>query len=128
VHEMSIVQTLLEQVSSEVEASGHVGRVTGLHLVIGRLSGVHVDSIRFAFELLAPNSIAHDAQLTIDQPPALLCCDECRAEREIQELYANCPACGSSHVTIRGGQQLLLQSIELDEVSGQGESGQGNGP
>ena len=114
-HEMSIVQTLLEQVQSEVEKSGHSGRVVGLHLVIGRLSGVHVDAIRFAFELLAPESIACNAELVVDQPKAQLCCQACAATQDIEELHSSCPSCGASDVTIQGGQDLLLQSIELED-------------
>ena len=114
-HEMSIVQALLDQIQIEVEKSGHMGRVMGLHLVIGRLSGVHVDSIRFAFELLSPETIAQDAELTIDQPKALLCCQACEKQQEIEELHANCPSCGAANVTIQGGQDLLLQTIELED-------------
>jgi hydrogenase nickel incorporation protein HypA/HybF len=114
-HEMSIVQALLEQVQSEVEKSGHDGRVMALHLVIGRLSGVHVESIRFAFELLGPDSIARDAELVIDEPKAELACRNCHSRHAIDELHANCPACGSDDVAITGGQQLLLQSIELED-------------
>jgi hydrogenase nickel incorporation protein HypA/HybF len=115
VHEMSIVQTLLEQVQSEVEKSGQQGRVVSLHLVIGRLSGVHVDSIRLGFELLSPNSIADGATLCIDQPRARSHCDTCGAQPEIEEIVDHCPACGQADITIRGGQELLLQSIELED-------------
>ncbi|MFW6169443.1 MAG: hydrogenase maturation nickel metallochaperone HypA [Planctomycetota bacterium] len=112
---MSIVQTLLEQVESEVQGAGHGGPVLSVHLVIGRLSGVHVDAIRFAFELLAPDSIARDAELVVDEPRAVLCCHACCFEREIEELHARCTRCGSPDVTIRGGKELLLQSIELED-------------
>ncbi len=114
-HEMSIVQALLEQVQSEVERARHAGRVVRLHLVIGRLSGVHVDSIRFAFELLSPDSIACGAELQIDQPRAALSCQQCQSDQDIDELILICPRCGSNQVTIHGGQQLLLQSIELED-------------
>lgn len=114
-HEMSIVESVLDQVRSEVEQAGQSGRVVGLHLVIGRLSGVHADSIRFAFELLAPESIAAGAQLTIDQPRARLHCRCCATEHEIEELAVVCPHCGDSRVTILGGQELMLQSIDLEE-------------
>ena len=114
-HEMSIVQALLEQVQTEIEKSGFSGSVQSLHLVIGRLSGVHVDSIRFAFELLAPDSIASGAELLIDEPKAQVCCESCGVCRATEELIANCPACGGNNVTIRGGQELLLQSIELED-------------
>jgi hydrogenase nickel incorporation protein HypA/HybF len=115
---MAIVETLLDQVRVEVAQSGHAGRVVGLHLVIGRLSGVHADSIRFAFELLSPDSIAAGAQLTIDQPRARCHCRHCAAEVEIDELTVLCPRCGDGRVTIVGGQELVLESIDLaDEPS-----------
>ena len=114
-HEMSIVQALLEQVQLEIEESGHRGRVVSLHLAIGRLSGVHVDAFRLAFELLSPDSIAHDAKLAIEEPHALLSCRECDQEAPIEELSASCPNCGSANVSIRGGQELVLQSIELED-------------
>jgi hydrogenase nickel incorporation protein HypA/HybF len=115
VHELSIVQALLEQVETEVEKSGHRGRVVSLHLVIGRMSGVHVDALKFGFELLSPDSIAAGARLVIDQPRARCRCESCRAEAEVDGLVTACPACGSGDIVIRGGQELLLQSIELEE-------------
>lgn len=116
-HEMSIVQTLLEQIESEVERSGHTGRILSVHLVVGRLSGVHVDSLRFAFELLSPDTAVGDAELTIDQPRAELACQDCHTVHPTDELASHCPNCGSAHVLIQGGQQLLLQSIELEDES-----------
>ena len=114
-HEMSIVQALLEQVQTEVEKSGQSGRVVSLHLVIGRLSGVHVDSIRFGFELLSPGSIAQGAALCIEQPKARCHCAACGAQPEIDEIVVSCPVCGEADIAIRGGQELLLQSIELED-------------
>jgi hydrogenase nickel incorporation protein HypA/HybF len=115
VHEMSIVQALLDQVQTEVEQSGQPGRVVSLHLVIGRLSGVHVDSIRFGFELLSPSSIADGATLCIEQPKSCCHCGACGAQSEIDEMVVCCPACGDADITIRGGQELLLQSIDLED-------------
>ena len=60
-HEVSIVEALIEQVGEEVERAGASGRVTRLALSIGQLSGVHSDSIRFAFELLSPGTILEGA-------------------------------------------------------------------
>jgi hydrogenase nickel incorporation protein HypA/HybF len=112
---MSIVQTLLEQIESEVYNSGHGGRVLAVQLVVGRLSGVHVDSLRFAFEVLSPHSIAEHAELKIQQVEAKLVCQHCHARQPTSELLVVCPHCGSGDVTIQGGQELLLQSIELED-------------
>ena len=114
-HEMSIVQTLLEQIEAEVCRSGHTGRVLKVELVVGRLSGVHVDALRFAFQLLSPGTLAEQAALEIAQPAAELVCGQCGQRCAIEELESVCPACGSAQVVIEGGRQLLLQSIELED-------------
>ena len=114
-HELSIVETLIPQVEKEVLESGKRGRVVRLDLVIGRLSGVNVDSIRFAFELLRPDTSLSGAELSIEEPRAVCRCEDCQAQTEIDELVSSCPACGSPHVTMAGGQDLMLDSIELEE-------------
>jgi hydrogenase nickel incorporation protein HypA/HybF len=113
---MSIVEALIEQVEAEIEkAGGGEGRVHGLDLVIGRLSGVHVDSIEFAFELLSPGTVVEGAELRVSRPPAVVKCHACASRQPIEEMLMNCPDCGSGEVTIEGGQELLLQSIELEQ-------------
>lgn len=114
-HEMSIVQALIEQVEAEVEKSGEKGRVTRLDLVIGRLSGVHADSIRFAYEFLSKDSILDGAELRISEPSAYLACHACDHREPISDLEMHCPDCGSGDVVIEGGRDLVLQSIELED-------------
>ena len=41
-HELSIVEALIDQVGQELERAGQRGRVLRLELSIGRLSGVHL--------------------------------------------------------------------------------------
>lgn len=114
-HELSIVEALIEQVEKEVRRSGHQGRVTGLDLVVGRLSGVHADSLRFAFSIASPGTLLGGAQLRISEPTALCRCHACGQSSPIEELTAGCPLCGGASVTIEGGQELILQSIELED-------------
>lgn len=113
-HELSIVQTLIEQVEEEVERSGHDGRVVSLDLVIGRFSGVCVDSIRFAFEMLAPDTSLDGAKICVTEPKAVCRCLSCSASTEFDELAPACPECGSDEIVIEGGRELVLQSIELE--------------
>jgi hydrogenase nickel incorporation protein HypA/HybF len=122
---MSIVQALIEQVGVEIEQAAQRGRIVGLDLVIGRLSGVHIDSIRFAFELLSPGTLLDGAELRIQERHAVLACRDCSACHEIEQIRFDCPACGSSHVVLQGGQELLLQSIELAEEEEPGCPGAG---
>ena len=114
---MSIVQALIEQVDAEVAQASLHGPVIGLDLRIGRVSGVHVDSIRFAFELLSPGTIVAGAELRIEQPRPRVVCQQCGAQTEVEQIELQCPACGSDRIAIEGGAELLLQSIELADES-----------
>jgi len=114
-HELSIVETLIEQAQKEVRRSGHSGRIVRLDLVIGRLAGVSCDSIRFAFDLLSPDTMLEGAEVRITEPKATCCCQACDARVEGDELTVRCPRCGGVGVSFEGGRQLLLESIEIED-------------
>ena len=84
-----------------------------LELAVGVLSGVHCDSLRFAFELLSPGTPAAGAELSIRQPAAISRCRQCGAAAEITEIVIDCPQCGSPAIVIEEGRELLLESIEV---------------
>jgi hydrogenase nickel incorporation protein HypA/HybF len=115
VHELSVVEALIDQVEEEVDRAGVEGRVIRVALVIGRLSGVNTDSIRFAFELLSPGTRVEGAQLEIAEPKPQCRCRQCQASVAVDELVAACPQCGSGDVFLDGGQDLLLETIELEQ-------------
>jgi hydrogenase nickel incorporation protein HypA/HybF len=114
-HELSIVEALIEQVQEEVKKAGVEGRIAKLELSVGRLSGANPDSIRFAFDLLAPETILAGAEIVIFQPKAVCRCNNCHKETEIEDILPECPQCSSSDITIDGGRELMLQSIDVEE-------------
>jgi hydrogenase nickel incorporation protein HypA/HybF len=117
-HEFSIVEAVIGQVREELAAVGQAaGRVARVELSIGRLSGVNCDSVRFAFEVLAPGTPVEGAEIVIQQPKVVCQCGACRCHQEIDELVVECPRCGSPEVTIEGGRDMMLQSIEVEELS-----------
>jgi hydrogenase nickel incorporation protein HypA/HybF len=114
-HELSIVDALIEQVGREVHRSGQSGKVRGIELSIGRLSGVNCDSVRFAFELLAPGTLVEGADIVINEVKAACSCQTCNARVEIDDLVFKCPNCASDAITIEGGRDLMLQSIDVED-------------
>ena len=114
-HELSIVDALIEQVGREVHRSGQSGKVRGIELSIGRLSGVNCDSVRFAFELLAPGTLVEGAEIVIHEVKAACRCQTCNARVEIDDLVFKCPKCASDAVIIEGGRDLMLQSINVED-------------
>ena len=106
-HELSIVEALIDQVGQELDRQGQQGRVLRLELSIGRLSGVNCDSVRFAFGLIAPGTVVEDAEIVIREPKAACRCRACGARTEIDDLVIQCPPCGSDDISIEGGRELL---------------------
>jgi len=116
-HELSLCQTLIDHVEKEVERAGQKGRVVIVEVVVGRFSGVHPDSLRFAFELLTADTILEGAEMNVAEPKATCCCRGCNARVEIDEMPVECPECRGNDITIEGGRELLLQSIEIEDQS-----------
>jgi hydrogenase nickel incorporation protein HypA/HybF len=113
-HELSIVEALIDQVAQELDRAGQQGRVLRLDVSIGRLSGVHPDSVRFAFELLRPGTILDKAEIVIQEPKPVCHCHACGARTEIDDLVVECPGCHADAITIEGGRDMILQSIEIE--------------
>jgi hydrogenase nickel incorporation protein HypA/HybF len=79
---------------------------------------VNVEALRFAFSMLAPDSPAAGAELVVEEEPACCRCRECGGSSEVRDPFAPCPRCGGMEVTIEGGRELLLSSLEVEVPEG----------
>jgi hydrogenase nickel incorporation protein HypA/HybF len=113
-HELSIVEALIDQVQHELDRAGQHGSVMQVEVSIGRMSGVHPDAVRFAFQLLAPGTIVERAEIVIEEPKAVCHCLICDARTEIDDIVVQCPKCGADAIAIEGGRDMMLQSIEVE--------------
>jgi hydrogenase nickel incorporation protein HypA/HybF len=108
-HELGIVQGLVQAVSERVGAQA---RVTELHLRVGRLSGVLPDAMRFCFDVVAAGTPLEGARLDIEEPDGLARCRDCGAEFDVPDLILLC-ACGSADVDVVAGRELAIASVRL---------------
>lgn len=107
-HELAITESVVASIRDRVGDRP----VTRVRLQIGRLSGVVVDSVRFSFELVTEDTNLAGAVLDIDEPVGRAHCRTCGAETDALSPLAVCP-CGSLDVTITGGQDLRILSVEV---------------
>jgi len=119
VHEMSIMTSLLRAVEGKVREVGAV-RVTRLRIVVGKLSGIEPDLLETAFEFLSPGTVAEGASFEIRTPGLQVRCNDCQRTFELDEIQFACPECGGFNVEIQGGDELLIEEMEVDFASSSG--------
>lgn len=112
-HELSITQTLLDIVLEQAETHD-AQRVGQVRLVIGEMSGIVDDSVRFYFELLSKGTIAEGARLAVRRVPATARCSECGERFAFERLSWACPKCGAVRLEIVEGKEMYIESLEVE--------------
>ncbi len=117
-HELSVCQSMLRQVS-EIARQHDARHVSRVKIRIGVLSGVEPDVLNRAFPVASTGTIAEGAQLSIKTLPVCVRCESCGTESEVEANKLICSACGDWHTQLVSGNELLLDSIEIESERGQ---------
>ena len=122
-HELAATQSLLQ---IALEAAGRAGatRVLGIDVVIGELTSMVDDSVQFYFDALSRDTAAAGARLVFRREPAIASCSACGHQAPVRPpLSPVCGACGGHALTVAGGQQFYVASIEVDHESPGSDAG-----
>jgi hydrogenase nickel incorporation protein HypA/HybF len=110
-HELSIASAIVATVERHA-----VGRpVTTVRVRVGRMRQVVPDALEFCFGMVARESVCEGARLELEVVPAVLRCAACRHEWEIIEPPFWCPECAGGDVLAVRGEELEVESIEIEE-------------
>lgn len=112
-HELAITQSMLELVLEEAGKAGGK-KVEKINLTIGEMSGVVDESVRFYFEFFSKDTIANGATLSFQRVPMQARCRNCGELFIPKEFDWSCPHCQSSQMEIVAGNELRVESIEVD--------------
>jgi hydrogenase nickel incorporation protein HypA/HybF len=113
VHELAVAQALVEQVEAVIRQHG-ASSVSLIRVRIGPLAGVVPELLGSAFPLAAAGSRMERAVLDLVAAPIKVRCQTCGAETEAAMNRLVCGACGDWHTQIVSGDELLLESVELE--------------
>ncbi len=119
-HELSLAQGLCGQLET-LAREHHASRVHRVEIEVGALSNVVPELLQQAFEVLQESvDLITQAQLVIREVPLVVACAECDVESELERIVFHCPACGSTRLDLRQGEDILLRQVELEtEEEGQ---------
>jgi hydrogenase nickel incorporation protein HypA/HybF len=114
-HELPATQGILATALETARDAGG-GRVRAIDLVIGEMSSVVDDSVQFYFDVLSRDTPAAGAALRFRRIPGEATCLACGHSYGVRPpLDPYCPACNDTLVSVTGGQQFYIESIEVDE-------------
>lgn len=115
-HELAICQALIEQL--DAIAAQHVKKqIVKVDLKIGPLSGVVPQLLVDAFSIAKKASCAEQARLDISTGDIVVFCRHCNSESRVKINQLVCHQCGDWQTELISGDEMLLQRVELEEIS-----------
>ena len=114
-HELSVCLSLLEQVKRIARQNG-AGSVTRILVKVGPLSGVEPYLLRNAYPLAAAGTLAENADLDIEISGVVVSCTQCGSESPATPNRLLCAHCGDFRTNLVSGDEMTLQSLELDDI------------
>ncbi len=120
-HEFSMTKQIVENVLKE--AKKHDAKnVMQVHLVIGKLTFLGIEQVRFSYEILVKGTIMEGSKLCIEEKDGSVRCAKCGYKGSINyeddPVYhvlsptLRCPEC-EGVVQIAGGKECTIKSIKL---------------
>jgi len=111
-HELAIAESVVQ--IADRHADGR--RVTKVYLKVGQLRQVVPAALAFSFELVAQGTPIEGAQLEMEEVPATGACQGCGEKSRLEGFPLRCKACGGFDLELLEGEELYVESLELEEV------------
>jgi hydrogenase nickel incorporation protein HypA/HybF len=114
-HERSLVKALLRQVQGVATKHAH-SRVLSIRVRIGAFSGVEPELLASAYNDIVADTPLRGTALDLVYVPLAGTCDHCGNLSRIERFKFKCDQCGGQAITLRGGEEMLLDSVVMQET------------
>lgn len=111
-HELSLCQALIGQLQALARERG-ARRICLARVGVGPLSGVEPQLLQQAWPVARAGTPAENCELVLEPLPLRVHCPRCGRDSEAQSNRLLCAHCGDWHTRVIGGDELLLNSVEL---------------
>jgi hydrogenase nickel incorporation protein HypA/HybF len=108
-HELSICSAIAKTAAKHADGRA-ISQVT---VQIGYLRQVVPDALKFSWEVVSDSTTLKDAELVIEQVPAVVECSACGARTILDLPILACGRCEGYDVKLVSGEELLVVSIDL---------------
>ena len=121
-HEVGMMENVLRMVKTSARDRG-ISSVRRIKLVVGELSMVDPDSLRFAFEALSEHELFQEhfnlAVLEIEEQALECQCNSCGHRFPGLDFRFTCPFCRAGQVKIVSGRELYVDYYEGETLDDQ---------
>jgi hydrogenase nickel incorporation protein HypA/HybF len=121
-HELAIAEGIVDV--AERHAAGR--RVYAVEVIVGHLRQVVPSALEFAFELVSRGTSVDGAELRINEVPAAGRCRQCGCESALAGFPLACASCHGVDMEVTAGDELRVESLELEEPVMTGGTVDGN--
>lgn len=99
-------------------AARHAGGrpVSAVRVKVGAMRQVAPESLRFYFGVVSEGTGCGRARLELEAIPARLRCASCGRGWQAELPRFRCPRCGAAEVELLSGEELEVESIDVEEA------------
>lgn len=113
-HELAITENIIKIACEEAEKH-RVKKVVEIRIEVGELTGLIPACIQQYFDIASKDTLVEGAKLIIKKLPINIRCNICGHEEEItKNISYSCSKCDSYDIKIIGGNEFLIQSLEVE--------------
>lgn len=113
-HELSIAENIAEIALDHLRKDGG-SAVKVIELEIGMLSGIEIDALNFALEVVMNNSPLQNAEVRLVIVQGHSVCNACGKEFDLMDFYTPCPDCGSFDNRLLQGGEMRVKSLLVQD-------------
>lgn len=115
VHEVAVAMGMCDELL-RIGRENHAKKITRVNLKIGKMSGIVIDSLTFAFDAVKLEHPAlKTAEITITEVPVVYECNECDTSFSTDDYrFPACPECKSYDLTLISGEEQDIENVELE--------------
>ncbi len=114
-HEMSLVESLLDSLLQMLDENPEWGSVTQVRLRVGAMRQVVPEAMEFCFHTAIAGTPLEGARLVLTSVPVHCHCNACGHRWPGDDRIFICPACRSPEVELEAGMELEIDSLEVEE-------------
>ncbi len=112
-HEVSVVQNILDIAAKKARECGS-GKVLKIAMRVGEMTCINDENLVFVFDVMKKGTLSDNARMVIERVPVSARCDACGAVFAVAEYRFLCDACGSPRVTVTEGNDITVESLEVE--------------